>query len=138
MNTYEIAYINGQEVRSKIYTNKDAFTKDFKAIKASKKPVMAQGPNKNGKHCQVIENGWNNDDVILTAVVKFDNDKEYAYSAGKHYFGMYEVTGRKGNILVSVKYQWRLIDEFRAELFEKGYDSPTSFESILVRKVASK
>lgn len=135
-NSYELAYIASEtEVRSKIYDNREGFINDFQIVKASGKPMMAQGPSKTGSFEKITVNGWNDDDVILTAVVNFGFGKEYTYSAGKHYSGMYEVAGAKGNSIASVKYEWRMLDDFRAELFEAGYDNPTRFESILVRKV---
>lgn len=136
MNKYELVYVAGSDdIRSKIYHNREAFLKDFQIIKASGKPMMAQGPDKAGKIAQVCENGWNNDDFALTAVVNFGSGKKYAYQASKHYSGMYEVVGRTKNTIVGVAYKWRDIDAFRAELFEAGYDNPTCFESILVKKV---
>ena len=133
---YELVYIKDEkEIRSKIYKDREKFIDDFHVFEKSGRPTMGQGPDKNGNFTQVTRNGWNNDDVILTAVVNFGSGTEYSYSASKHYSGMYEVEGKKGNVIVSVKYQWRLYDEYMAFLFEKGYDNPTSFESILVRRV---
>lgn len=137
MSKYEIAYISSEnEIRSKLYDSRDKFITDFNIISKSGKPCMAQGPDKTGKIVVVEKNGWNNDDVILTAVVNFGSGKKYSYSASRHYSGMYEVLSRGETVLVSVSYAWRQIDEFRASLWEKGYDNPTAFESILVRKAA--
>ena len=137
MSNYELAYLATEtDVRSKLYEDRNAFLKDFQILETSGKPMMAQGPGKDsGAIIVERRNGWNDDDVILTAEVNFGYGKVYKYSAGKHYSGLYEVIGRSGNCIVSVSYKWRQIDDFRAELFEKGYDEPTAFESILVKKV---
>ena len=134
---YEIAYVNNEkEIRSKLYEQRDAFLKDYQIIKKSGKPMMGQGPNKNtGKIVSTTENGWSDDDVILTAEVKFSSGTEYSYSAGKHYSGLYEVKTSIGGAIVSVNYRWRLLDEFRASMWTLGYDEPTRFESIMIRKV---
>lgn len=135
MKKYELVYAASEnDIRSKLYDNRESFVKDFQIIKKSGKPMMGQGPDKHGNFVQLCENGWDNDDFILTAVVDFGSGKKYAYSAGKHYSGMYPVDSRNKSVIVSVNYKWRNIDDFRAELFEAGYDNPTSFESILVKK----
>ena len=138
MAKYEIVYLrNKDEVRSKLYDDRGQFLADFQLISKSGKPCMAQGPDKNGKITIVTKNGWQDEDFVLTAVVNFGSGKKYSYSASRHYSGLYEVTSRDSTVVVAVTYAWRQIDEFRADLWKKGYDNPTSFESILVKKVAN-
>lgn len=135
---YEIIYLNGNKAPSKLYENKETFIHDFQILDKKGLPCKASGPSKDGSIAVVTRNGWSDDDVILTVIVDFGNGKTYTYSAGKRYSGKYEVLTKYGQSVVTVTYKWRQIDNFRAELWELGYDEPVSFESIVVRKVVSK
>ena len=135
---YELIYVNASKAASKLYTDKGAFVRDFQILEKKGLPCKASGTSKNGGIAVVTRNGWSDDDVILTAVVDFGNGKTYSYSAGKRYSGKYEVLTKYGQSIVTVSYAWRQIDDFRAEIWELGYDEPVSFESILIRKVVSK
>ena len=136
---YELLYAkNDTEIRSKLYSNKDAFIDDFQKLERIGLPVKAQGVAKTGEIAVVTRNGWNDDDAILTAVVDFGHGKTYSYCAGKRYSGKYEVLTKYGQEVVNVSYAWRQIDDFYAYIWSLGYDEPVSFESILVRKVVSK
>lgn len=134
---YEIVYLKTEaEVRSKLYEDRDAFVKDFNAFTRLGKPVVGKGPDKvTGDFIHVGRNGWDDNDVVLTVDVDFGSGKSYSYQASKRYEGSYEVETKYGTSVVTVTYRWRQIDEFRASLWEKGYDNPVLFESILIRKV---
>ena len=135
---YEIIRMKGSDVSSKLYTEKTKFLADFQIFAKKGIPCKAQGVSKTGEIASITRNGWNDDDVILTAVVDFGNGRKYSYQAGKRYSGQYEVLTRYGQSIVTVSYAWRQIDDFRAEMWNLGYDEPVMFESILVRKVVSK
>lgn len=132
---FELILKDGTSVRSKLYADRNKFAEDYTKMTKTAVPFKAQGIGKDGKPFALEMNGWNDDDVILTAVVKFGNDKTYGYSAGKRYSGIYSVKTKYGESIVSVNYKWRDIDEFRTEIWEAGYDEPVSFESILIEKV---
>ena len=132
---WEIIRNKNCEIKSHMYDNRERFIEDFQKFSSSGVPFKAQGVAKDGSIASVARNGWNDNDVVLTANVKFPNNKIYSYTAGKHYSGMYEVVTKYGTSIVSVTYEWRQIDEFRAAIWEAGYDEPVSFESILIRKV---
>ena len=132
---YELLYMRGHEVRSKLYEDRNAFVKDFQTLEKSGLPCKAQGSSKAGGVAVVTRNGWDDDDVILTAEVEFSSGRKYSYSAGKRYSGLYEVLTKYGQETVNVTYKWRQIDEFRADLWELGYDNPVSFEFVMVKKV---
>lgn len=135
-NTYELAYIASKtEVRSNLYTDRKKFIGDLQLLTKSGKPMMGQGPDKTGKLQKISRNGWDDDEVVLTAEVNFGTGQKYSYIAGKHYSGMYEILSESGTAIVSVNYRWRQIDDFRSEMWTAGYDEPASFESVLVRRV---
>lgn len=135
---YEIIRMKGNDVASKLYEDKNKFLADFQIFTKKGIPCKAQGVAKTGEIASVTRNGWNDDDVVLTAVVDFGNGRKYSYQAGKRYSGKYEVLTKYGYSIVTVSYAWRQIDDFRAEIWALGYDEPVMFESILVRKAVIK
>ena len=132
---YEIIYLKDGKAPSKLYLDRESFVHDFQILEKKGLPCLAQGPSKTGEIVKIARNGWNDDEVVLTVDVDFGSGKKYSYQAGKRYSGFYEVETRNGSAIVSVAYRWRQIDEFRASLWAVGYDEPTLFESILIRKV---
>lgn len=136
---YEIIRMKENNVASKLYQDRNEFIKDFQIFEKSGLPCKANGTSKDtGEPVSVTRNGWNDDDVVLTAMVDFGHGKVYSYQAGKRYSGQYEVLTKYGQAIVTVSYAWRNIDDFRAEMWNLGYDESVMFESILVRKVVSK
>lgn len=135
---YEIIRMKENNVASKLYKDKDQFLADFQIFSKKGIPCKASGISKTGEPVSVTRNGWNDDDVVLTAKVDFGSGKVYTYQAGKRYSGQYEVLTKYGQSIVNVSYAWRNIDDFRAEMWNLGYDEPVMFESILVRKVVIK
>lgn len=135
MFTVEMLLKDGTDVRSKVFTNALEAATAYKSLLKNTVPFKVHGICGDGQFVSVEKNGWNDEDVVLTADAKFGNGKTYSYVAGKRYSGLYEVKTKFGESVVSVSYRYRDIDEFRAEIWEAGYDEPVSFESILIKKV---
>lgn len=131
----EMLLKDGTDIRSKVFTDRTEAGRAYQSLDKKTLPFKVHGIGKDNKPITVKKNGWKDDDVILTACVKFGNGKVYSYTAGKRYSGMYEVETKLGKSVVVVSYRYRDIDEFRAEIWEAGYDEPVSFESILIKKV---
>ena len=132
----EMLLKDGTDIRSKVFTDRTEAGRAYQSLNNKTLPFKVHGIGKDNKPITVKKNGWNDDDVVLTACVKFGNGKTYSYIAGKRYSGMYEVRTKFGESDVVVSYKYRDIDEFRAEIWAAGYDEPVSFESILIKKVS--
>ena len=136
MFTVEMLLKNGTDVRSKVFTDRTEAGKAYQLLEHKDIPFKVHGIGKDDKPFVIEKNGWSDEDVILTAAVKFGNGKTYSYTAGKRYSGLYEVKTKFGESVVTVAYKYRDIDEFRAEIWAAGYDEPVSFESILIKKIS--